>query len=198
MGYREERSLREVFTALVDYLREHHPAVADSLRPPATESQIENLEQLIGDRLPEDVRELYLLADGQGERQSLFVEGFQFLPLAEVGRTWQMMSALHQQLSRQGGTEEGEKPQGPVRDLWWHPRWIPFAYHIRGDHYCIDLSPAPGGEIGQILDFIHDDTPRRHLGFSITDFLGELEQGLRSGRYLMDPDSGAFDRREVM
>jgi cell wall assembly regulator SMI1 len=74
--------------------------------------------------------------------------------------------------------------------LRWHPKWVPFAYMISGDHYCIDLHPAETGRVGQIIEFIHDDIPRRHLGYSIKDFLGEYETGLRNNKYFMHEEWG--------
>ncbi|MDC3250265.1 SMI1/KNR4 family protein, partial [bacterium] len=67
---------------------------------------------------------------------------------------------------------------------------IPIGDAGNGDLICIDLSPGNKGKYGQIILFIHDNVPRYHLGNSITDYLGELDIGLLSGKYFLEQDYG--------
>lgn len=34
---------------------------------------------------------------------------------------------------------------------YWQPQWIGIAWDPGGNEYCVDLSPGPAGEVGQIL-----------------------------------------------
>ena len=186
IDFNETRTTEQVFKSLLQLHEENFPAIAQSLNPPATEKEIERLEKLIGEQLPNEFHELYRLANGQqAVNQPFFHNGYEFMSISDIEANWKMMKELYD--SQSGFREEGQA-QGPIRDLWWHPKWIPFAFMISGDHYCIDLTPSKHGKSGQIIEFIHDDTYRNHLGFSLTDFLGEYDSGLRSQKYYMHPE----------
>lgn len=53
-----------------------------------------------------------------------------------------------------GGDFEGNgaAPDGPVNKDWWNRRWVPVTSNGGGDHLCVDLDPAPGGTVGQMID----------------------------------------------
>src|SRR5262245_39129632 len=51
------------------WLKEHFPEILADLRPGLTEADLNQFEETIGQRLPEDVRESYRIHDGQeGDR----------------------------------------------------------------------------------------------------------------------------------
>lgn len=191
--HRDARTLEQIWSDLTAFLAERQPEVVASLRPPASDEQLDDLEALVGAELTDDYRALYRLADGQNPAANapLFVEGFDFMPLDSVIDNWKMLDRIEK---GSGPWSTPGSAQGPIWDRWFHPGWIPFARSIGGDHFCVDLAPAPGGERGQVVDVLHDDTPRRHLGYSLRDFLGEFEQGLREGRYVMHAEYGVFSR----
>jgi cell wall assembly regulator SMI1 len=93
------------------------------------------------------------------------------LPVAEILDTWQMLRELldDEEWAAQPPyyfTEEvlrlGEQP-GPIQPVWWHPRWIPLAMDNAGNLTCLDMAPAPGGVVGQIIDWDHECGPSRVL-----------------------------------
>ena len=192
--YEEPRPPAQTFAALIAFFREHHPDLVADLNPPATDKQLDALETLTGQRLPDDFRRLYKLANGQNEgATSFFLDGYKFLSLEEISQDWIMMKKLNAQ---RFGFWESDTPQGVVKDRWWLPSWIPFAQDITGSSYCIDLDPAPGGQVGQVIAFIHDDTWRAHLGRSLNDYLGDYEKGLRAGTYVYHAEWGVFTSRD--
>ncbi len=65
------------------------------------------------------------------------------------------------------GFRQSDTPLGVVKDRWWNPAWIPFAQAINDDTCCIDLDPAPGGQRGQKIDLVLEETVRPHLAFSL-------------------------------
>jgi cell wall assembly regulator SMI1 len=189
MDYRETRTFAKTVEDLQRFLEENYPKVAASFNGPASEEEILELEQLIGHKLPDDVRQLYKIANGQKDLSvPLFVGGYELLTLNRIAQTWQMLNDVY----KKGPGWEQSVPQGVVKNRWWHPKWIPFAYMVSGDHLCIDLDPAPGGQAGQVIEFIHDDTWRKHLGLSLNDFLGEFDQGLRKGKYALSKEYDVF------
>ena len=192
--YEEPRPLAQTFAALVAFFQEHHTNLVADLNPPATDEQLDALETLTGQRLPDDFRQLYKLANGQNKGETAFFpHGYTFMSLERISKTWIMTKKIydeHPEFRRSG------PPQGAVKDRWWHPSWIPFAQMLSGDRYCIDLDPAPGGQVGQVIEFIHDDTWRAHLGRSLNDYLGGYEKGLRAGTYVLHAEWGTFVSRD--
>ncbi len=191
-SYEETRPLPQTFADLVAFVKERHPDLVLGLNPPATKKQLDNLEALIGRPLPDDFRQLYRLANGQSGRETpLFPNGYRFLPLEAISHEWVMLKELHDE---EQGFWQSDTPLGVVKDRWWDPAWIPFAQDMTGANYCIDLDPAPGGQVGQVIDHFPEDTDRPHLGFSLNDYLGAYEQGLRAGTHLLHAQWGVFTK----
>jgi cell wall assembly regulator SMI1 len=59
-----------------------------------------------------------------------------------------------------------------VRDDWWNPRWIPFTHDGGGNHLCLDLDPAEGGAVGQVISMWHDSGERAVQGHSFGEWFG--------------------------
>ena len=51
---------------------------------------------------------------------------------------------------------------------------MPFASDGGGDSLCIDLAPADGGMIGQIILMNHDDASRPKIARSLGELLNRL------------------------
>jgi cell wall assembly regulator SMI1 len=67
---------------------------------------------------------------------------------------------------------EDVEPVGPVKgEFWWNPLWIPIATNGGGDDICIDLDPAEGGKVGQIITFWHDWELREVILDSLEEWL---------------------------
>lgn len=63
--YREAAPVAQSWTRIEAWFAEHLPDALATLRPPASEVDLENLEERIGCPLPPDVRASYLIHDGQ-------------------------------------------------------------------------------------------------------------------------------------
>ncbi len=183
VSYKEKRSLQETFTSLKLYYEQHYPEISETLNPPATDKELDDLEEIIGIKLPNDFRQLYKIANGQkNSDQSFFQEGYEFLSIKGIVYQWEILKGLY---DSEEMFREVDNNKGVILEAWWRPEWIPFGYMISGDLYCLDLSPGDKGVHGQIIEFIHDDSIRYHMGESIVDYLGELESGLKLGQYFM-------------
>ena len=71
---------------------------------------------------------------------------------------------------------------GPIQPHNWNLRWLPVTGGS-GNHYCVDLDPAPGGTIGQIIWFEHDAGPIRVVASGFTAWLEQYASDLEAGRY---------------
>jgi cell wall assembly regulator SMI1 len=90
----------------------------------------------------------------------------------------------------QGGDFRDAKgnPEAGIKDDWWNARWIPLTYDGSGNHDCLDLDPAPGGNVGQIIGMWHDDAHRALLAPSFTEWLKAFADDLEAGEYVISED----------
>jgi cell wall assembly regulator SMI1 len=157
------------------------PGVKKSLRKGATDARLAALEAALGVTLPADVRASYLLHDGQKDgADGLLPEGFAgldaeyaLLPVAGIPGEWRPWQELHA-----AGEFAGQvgKPDAGVRSDWWHSGWVPVASNGGGDVVCIDLAPAKGGSVGQVVWVGHESGDRPRLAGSLWELLAALAE----------------------
>ena len=157
------------------------------VNPPATEQQIAAVEAAIGYEFPEDLRQLYLFANGQrdtlemAERPGVtgagpFFGRYDFLSLEQALDQYRVWLGIYE--------DEGEnfssvynwtraRAGDPVHGDYWRPGWFPFSHDSAGNSYAVDLSPAPGGTYGQVILIGRDEDERRVLAPSLGAFLAQ-------------------------
>ncbi|NBE51707.1 SMI1/KNR4 family protein [Streptomyces boluensis] len=158
----------------------------DVLPAPREAQMIEDLEQALSVRLPDDLRALYAVADGDDglgifDRhpwQSLreVVAWHQADRWWAVGGTWK-----HHTL---GSARSDGLPQPRVRSSADRPGWIIFAESTGGDFLAVDMDPAEGGRPGQVIriGLHHDDGPV-YVADSVTELLRLQLAALERGDY---------------
>ncbi len=146
-------TLQSALLAWLAYLSTLGVDMRAQLNPPATDAQVAAAEAATGDRLPDDVRALYLFANGQqfpddfmrtrpGSTTAFLFGNYEFIDLAEAVRS-------------------------PGR-----PGWFPFASDGGGNFYAVVLSPAAGESRGAIIVTGRDED-RRVLAPSLTAFFAQ-------------------------
>jgi len=166
------------------------------LNPPATDDEISFVENLVGQQFPEELKQIYRMANGQQEAEAcvpLFYQGYVFLPLASVVDQWEVMKQLHDESPSFGDLYH---IQGAVNGYHWSPNWIPIAYFISGDLLCIDYTPTEKGVVGQVVEFIHDDFSRDHLGGSINAYMSDIYTKLMSGEFAYHTQWGVITDKD--
>ena len=141
-----------------DWLKTNNQLLFADLNQPASGTSIQLLEEKIGMKLPVDFVECLKVHDGQkGQQEGLF-SGLEFLSSARILAEWMVWQKLFENGDFDGLQVQSETGIQPV---WWNPRWIPFTYNGAGDHLCLDLDPASGGQVGQVIEIWHDDGARK-------------------------------------
>ncbi|WP_328471266.1 SMI1/KNR4 family protein [Actinoplanes sp. NBC_00393] len=156
----------------------------------ATEAEIAAAEARLGVAMPEELKALYRVTRGQwkdwgddyeaAERASDAV-GCELFPLEEV---YIADAASRPSLWQFAATEAVVTPPGAaVQGLVGSPGWIAFGDNGGGDRLAIDLTPGPGGHIGQIIMIDHEQNIRAALlAESLTDMVLNGRQSWRSER----------------
>jgi cell wall assembly regulator SMI1 len=183
--------MKTIWDRIHVWLAEHAPEVLASLRPPATNEQVRAAEEAMGVHFPADVKACYRIHDGQGAVEGEyeppgFLYGWEWHSLEDVLGEWR----THKELVDDGTftSDIRSNPRGPIRDDWWHPKWIPLTANGGGDHHCLDLAPKRGGRVGQIIIWWHDDSHRVVLARSLTQWLADFADELEAGEYTTSPD----------
>jgi len=175
------------------WLRTNAPQVYDSLRPGATDQQLDEAERRLDVIFPEPVRQSYRLHDGQEPDGPALIDAWEFLSLERILDEWKVWKQL---LDAGEFARSRSKPDPGIRTDWWAPRWLPLTYSGSGDHHCLDLDPAPGGTLGQIILMYHDMTERPLVAPSFEAWLGKFADDLEAGEYVLSEDDGGLVRRD--
>lgn len=184
----------EIWERLEHFLLQNAPKVYESLAPGASEAEIVEAEEACGFLFPADVRQSYLRHDGQADEGQEFIPGyFILLPLPEMLSNWEgNIDVLKTVKGLPGGSRTGVG----VKAVFLDPAWIPFAWNIGGNQLCLDFDPAPGGTIGQIVEFDHEADGQRCLASSFRAWLGGIVSDLEAGRLVWNEELEGYDYPE--
>jgi cell wall assembly regulator SMI1 len=193
-------SISDSWKRLETWLRDNAPASL-TLPPGASEEQIRTAEREIGVRFPDDLRVSYLLHDGSN-RIWLSSKGYlmplfkpQYLPkrkqalFNEVVESWKFMTDM----LKNGQFEDPgfrSQPVGPIKPDWWNAQWVPITYNESGDHVCIDMSPAKGGGVGQVIDWWHERGATSALAGNFSEWLEQRASEFEQGACRFDEGTG--------
>ena len=165
--------------------------------PPATQSALDTFEQLIGVRMPEAYRQMYLWHDGDNSDRWGHIYGLPLLPLQEAGSQW---SAWNDVLAEFDGDRYkipgGAWPEGAVDPAYINPRWIPLTHDGSGNHIGIDLDPWPRGRVGQVILFGRDEDVKVVLAESLGRFLEWIAGLLEGGNFRLGAATGEMVLRQ--
>lgn len=156
------------------------------LHPPASEVDIAALETHLGQRLPEDVRALYLLHDGQPRytpqeprHAAGIFAGLAMLSLRDVAVQWDQWDGYEAQ--EEMDVFASSSPEGFVQPKYSTRGWIPLTHDGGGNHIGVDLDPGPAGTVGQVITFGADDDEHQVLAPSLTSYLEQVADLIASG-----------------
>jgi cell wall assembly regulator SMI1/predicted DNA-binding WGR domain protein len=158
-----------------NWLNQNAPPLMAKMGKGATPESIARTEAVLGVELPDAVRASYAIHDGS-DIMSLFPSG-DYLSLDGMLHQYRIWKELVDE-----GTFEGEEsePEGPIQKVHYHLKWIPLT-HNSGDHTLIDLAPAEGGKVGQLIDFSHETGPEGVAAPGLAEYLSVIADGFESG-----------------
>ncbi len=181
------------WTRFEEWLSEHWPAGLASLNPPATDEQIARLETALGCKLPDDYVSCLKIHNGQDTNVGGLFDGSEFLSTDEILAQWTVWKDL-----LDGGEFAGinSNPASGVRNDWWHAGWIPFTHNGGGDHLCLDLAPAPAGNVGQVISMWHDYGERDLKAPGFNAWFKAYTKRVFSGAVVYSDEYGGLINRE--
>lgn len=161
--------MKKIWSKLEGELTAKAGAIIESLNLGAEESEIEALEESIGQELPTDYRDFLVAHNGQSQESNPgFFDMFSLMPLELVRESWNELETL-----RDDSGEENACPGD----------WLPFAEDGSGDLLCVEL------ESGAVSKFINDDS-NEDMADSFEEWLTDIYSILMNAEFTFDPSSG--------
>lgn len=163
----------------------------------AEEKDITDFENELGEKLPDDYRFFLLNNDFKID----FVYNFECLSLEQMLRQRAgMCKLLKDGIFNDGrvNNKKGNWKNKKIKQVWWSPKWIPFAEDSCGNMFSIDLDPGEKGEKYQIIQMEIQDGqgPCSTKYKSFLDFLEKHFGYLKNKQYIeyngaiiIDPDT---------
>lgn len=145
----------------------------------ASESALAAAERKLGFALDPGLRAAWRSGDGSADEVSLFVRpdfltSYEFLPLEAALAAREGMCKRAKQYV---GYADPQPRDPRIQAGWFHEGWLPFASFGGASLLLIqDYAPAPGGEVGQIIAYVHDPD---EIAYVATDFADLLTRSLR-------------------
>ncbi len=185
--------MRATWKRIDEWLRVNAPQVLKGLQPGANQEEIQRAEDFFGVKFPDDVKESYRIHNGQGEESYYLFPHLEFLSLEAMIGMWQSW----QEVGSEGFEYAQEDIDEGVWKGWWHPKWIPLTYESNGACECLDLAPAPGGAVGQIILVEWQESTRGIVAPNFRAWLSEFATELERGEYLFSENGyGLVDRTD--
>jgi len=160
----------------------------EQLPAPASEALLRHVEDQIGINLPEELRALYSIANGDGNEshQRYLFDNDTWLRIEDL-------TAIHSSLSKPawfGWEQEWDSvildanPANTVQRCTANAGWIPFASGEDGNYLAIDLAPATNGRSGQIIHIGRDyGGGPRYIDSSVSSLLDRHLRMLSDGAF---------------
>lgn len=161
-------------------LDSYDPGIKDNLEPGAGDDAIAAAEATLGVRLPDEYRASVRIHDGM---RTYLMDGWQLSSLASAVERWKLFQSFVADGTLALGEVERVRARGPVRQQQWNPRWIPIADNGGGDDHLLDLDPAPGGAVGQVLYGTRESTSVAVIAPGFGAYLAGFADDLETGRY---------------
>lgn len=178
-------SIDRLWDRIENWLAANAPAMARALKPGVTDEEIRKIEAGMGGlTFPEDVKASYRRHNGYSLGSFLMDQSI----LHDLSRMFRGQSGWEDRL----GYDLTRKPKylsGPIQPVWWHPAWLTLTGDGAGNHWCIDLAPAAGGQVGQIISFDHEVGPTNVLATSFHELLATFTDQLEAGTYVVAGDN---------
>jgi cell wall assembly regulator SMI1 len=160
------------------WARSNLPGMLAELNGPAVPQAIARLETTLGFALPVDFRTSLGVHDGETGDGALLDSGGQLLNVLAIGDDLE----LERRALRDYPELTADKLSGPARRSLYGPRRVPIIDFNRDQLWLLDLDPAPGGQVGQVLMRDVEDGRLEVVAPSFAQFLSDYLHRLETGR----------------
>jgi cell wall assembly regulator SMI1 len=190
--------MKECWQRFENWLAIYAPNLIEALNPGASVDEIDELQKVIGKKLPNDFIEFYMIHDGQQFKTGNLVDCEALLSIEHIIYNWKSWKeSLDDKHFEESGVPFTSEPEVGIKNNWWNPLWIPFVEDGSGYFICIDLDPSTDGKNGQIIRMRHDSSLRNILGSSFSEWILNYVSELEAGVYVYTKQWGIVHKDSV-
>lgn len=191
-------SIESSWARIEAWLKQNAPDAAESIGPPVPEQAIVEAEAQLGFALPDELKALYRtvgLSPDKAELPSICIDAEDQGPFAHYLLTIEEMLdewGTWKELTDLGEFDDRspDRTDPGVVEAWWNTKWVPFAGDGGGGCIVVDLGPAEGGTIGQVVTHCHESGDHRVLARSLSEYFEQIADGMESGQFEYTDDYG--------
>lgn len=177
-----------ITTALAKIQAWAHDFAPDvTFRPPASPMALDNFTEKSGLNLPEELRCLLLVTDGETRKSAGMIGNWRLMPINEIQAVWGLLSKLNEKGAFSG---LDPKPSPYIHRSWWLDTWLPIVSSDVGDYFCLDTDPPDPNRSGQVILFLQNQPERYLIAKNLRNWFGRILRDLDSGIYEYDPVKG--------
>ena len=192
----------ELWRKYVGWLEQHAPLAHANLAGPGSAEQIAEVERVTGYRLPDSVKDVWRLNNGQKQTMiaSTTNDAIVCIPTLSFLST-ELTIAIWREWDKLRRTDKGidklqtcgrSPEEGVVQPLYTHAGWIPlWSDPTSADFIGVDLAAGDKGHSGQIINFGRDEEEHRCYAPRFEDLLQILLEEVESGAWPPSERSGA-------
>ncbi len=179
------------FADIIQLVRAVAPESVGNLNPPAGPDQIAKLLETVPD-VPKDL--VALLENLNGEEPvswiSVLPNGMQLMGVEAILQFLAYQTSMPddflEDIDELVADNVMDRPEGPVKPVFSYSKRVPFA-QLNGDViWYLDLDPAPGGKVGQVVEEDAECMRLRVIADSLNDLFEKYSQDIRNGVFYAD------------
>ncbi|MDM5278274.1 SMI1/KNR4 family protein [Paenibacillus silvae] len=160
-----------------------------------SENELQKYEAQFGFKLPEHMKELYSICNGDNDRFIAgSILGMKFLTIEKVYKHWKLQNDLLSSLSKTDilnlNAQCTSLDPKKVKCQCFNPLWIPIADDSGGNYIGIDLDPDEHGEVGQIINFGRDENEKLVIANNMNEFVIQIADVIESDECKMEKFEG--------
>lgn len=160
-----------------------------------SENELQQYEAQFGFKLPEDLRELYSICNGDNDKFIAgSILGMKFLTIEKVYEQWKLQNNLLSSLSKSDVLNLNAQCTSidpkKIKCQCYNPLWIPIAEDHGGNYIGIDLDPDEQGEVGQIINFGRDENEKLVIANNMNEFVIQIADIIESDECKMEKFEG--------
>lgn len=183
--------MKELIDDLHNWLKNNVPHLENAFQNDSSIEELNKLEEKLQVQLPEDFKLFYTFHNGQNENAPYITPFGELLSLEGIAFQWELWKSLvYDNVFKDNSSE----PDEGIKNDWYNLKWIPFTYDGSGNHLSIDLDPAEGGNVGQVITMWHDSPEREWIAGSFTEWLALFVHQLQDGYFRYDAEMGNLER----
>ena len=181
----EQPAINDSLAKLQDWMKNNAPGV--TFRPPANPAALDNFAVKSGLTLPDDLRHLLVVADGETRKSAGSIGNWRIMSTNEIQAAWGLLTQLE---AKGAFSDLAPEPSPYLRATWWHSGWIPVVSSDTGDYFCIDTDPPEPERSGQVLLYLQEQPARPLVAGSLAEWLDRITHDLSTGVYAYDEVDG--------